>query len=222
VLPASCARRSLASLALAGVLGGLLYLTGDFLFYGRLGSAAEFRSLATMASRSDTLLIAGGVVGPIASAGYILGTLAIYLQLRERQPRVALTHLVGWSGMFLAGIAYHALYATRGFAAKLPEEAATASLARLEALMDTLYAGEASFGIVGTIAFAVAVLRGATYPRWTLLLLPTLWSLASFIADKVPAPVGALVKGGWINGWFTTFFFVAYLVARRLPTGEMH
>jgi hypothetical protein len=208
------------ALALAGVIGGLLYLAGDLLFYGQLGSGETFRSLPAMAQRSDVTLIAGGVVAPLASAGYALGTLAMALVIRARHPRLAAVFLASWTGMFLVGIAYHTVYTTRGFAAKLADPAAAEqTLGRIGALLSTLYAGEAALGAVGTLTLAAAVLLGESgYPRWILLLSPTAWALAGDLARVFPAPVGSVISGGWINGWFTIFFLAAFVVlARRAP-----
>jgi hypothetical protein len=206
-------------LASAGVLGGLLYLAGDFLFYGQLASGAGFQSLPAMAQRNDTALIAGGAVAPLASAGYVLGTLAIALTLRTRHPRLAGAFFACWTGMFLVGIAYHAVYTTRGFAAKLSDPvAADLMLSRIGALLSTLYVGEAALGAAGTLALAGAVLRGESgYPRWLVLLMPTAWALFPGIPRALPAPVGALFAGGWINGWFTAFFAAAFAAAPSHP-----
>lgn len=204
------------ALGLAGVLGGILYLSGDFLFYGELGPGA-FSPIAVMQQRGDATLVAGGVVAPLASAGYILGTLGIALTIRARSPRLAASFFAGWAGMFLFGIAYHAVYTTRAFAAKLADPAsAELMLSRIGALLSSLYTFEAAMGAAGTLALGVAVLRGASgYPRWLLLLLPTVWALADAIPRALPAPLGSVLAGGWINGWFTIFFAVSWLARKR-------
>jgi hypothetical protein len=107
------------------------------------------------------------------------------------------------------------VYATRGFAAKLTEpDAVEATLSRVSALLSTLYVGEAAAGALGTAALAAALLRGgAGYPRWLALLMPTCWALADGIPRAFPAPVGGLLAGAWINGWFTVFFAAALVFA---------
>jgi hypothetical protein len=211
------ARRTQRALALAGVLGGLLYMAGDALFYGQLGSGHDFDALTAMKARSDALLIAGGAVAPFASAGYILGTLAMALELRRRYPRSAAVFFVSWTCLFLTGIAYHSVYTTRGFAAKLPDPAlAEVMLGRIKAFQARLYAFEVVSAAAGTLAVVVAIARGSSgYPRWLLLLLPTIWSLADAVAEPLPAPIGGVVSGLWINGWFTVFFLAAWLGAER-------
>src|SRR5262249_11619170 len=118
------------------------------------------------------------------------------------------------------GIAYHAVYTTRGFAAKLADPAAAEqTIGRIGALLSTLYAGEAALGAAGTLALAAAVLRGESgYPRWILLLLPTAWALAGDVARTFPAPIGSVLAGGWTNGWFTVFFLTAFGAAVRRAT----
>jgi hypothetical protein len=205
------------------VAGGLLYVTGDFLFAGQLNSGEAYRSLQVMAQRSDGVLIAGGVVSPLASAGYILGTLAIALRLKARHPPMAWAFFVCWTGMFLVGIAYHAVFTTLGFAAKLPDPTAAASmLSRIRALLSAFYEGELAFGVVGTVCLAAMLLRDASsYPRWLLLFTPTIWALAAPIVRSLPAPIGGVIAAGWINGWFTIFFLVICILERRLGSGEV-
>jgi hypothetical protein len=201
----------------AGVLGGLLYLLGDLLFYGGFGAGSEFSSLSTMAGRSDAVLVAGGIVAPLASAAYVLGTAALAVEAMPAYPRAAFTGLVSWTGMFSTGIAYHAVYATRGFATKLSEPSAGAMLERIRLLLSSLYAMELGFGVLGTLALGYVLFkRAGGHPRWLLLLMPTAWALAADLAAFIPAPVGALVRGMWINGAFVVFFGAA-AVARARP-----
>jgi hypothetical protein len=169
-----------------------------------------------MAGRSDGVLVAGGVVAPLASAGYILGTLGLARDIRVAYPRTSLLFFVGWSGMFLVGIAYHAVFTTLGFAAKLPEVDAATTLQRVRLLLSTLYAGEIVFGIAGTLGLVVALSRGGTrHPRWLALLTPTVWALLDSLPRVLPSPFGATVSGLWINGWFTLFFLAAACSGHR-------
>ncbi len=205
------------ALAWAGVAGGLLYLLGDTLFYGQLGAGASFHALSAMANRPDFVLVAGGVVAPLASAGYVLGTLGLSRDVRAAHPRTSVILFAGWGGMFLVGIAYHAVYTTLGFAAKLPPADATTTLDRIRLLLSTLYAGEMVLGIAGTLALLAALMRGGTrHPRWLALPTPTVWAMLGGLPRMLPSPVGAVVSGTWINGWFTLFF-----LATALARGSM-
>jgi Family of unknown function (DUF6796) len=198
------------ALAWAGVAGGLLYVLGDMLFYGQLGAGSSFHALHAMEQRPDGVLVAGGVVAPLASAGYVLGALGLAREIRAARPRSSVVFFVGWAGMFLVGIAYHAVYTTLGFAAKLPAVEAAATLVRVRLLLSALYAGEMVFGLAGTLALVVALVSGVTrHPRWLALLTPTAWALLDGLPRALPSPIGGVLSGTWINGWFTLFFFAA-------------
>ena len=65
--------RRLASIS--GLAGALLFYAGDMLFYGHLGSGANFHAgmLNTVTRASDLRLFAGGLVGPVAACLCIIG-----------------------------------------------------------------------------------------------------------------------------------------------------
>jgi hypothetical protein len=203
-------------LALAGALGGALYLTGDFLYYGTFSAGVSFHSLSIMAQRSDLAIVASGALAPIASVFYVLGTLAVYLALNPGKQRLPRLFFVSWSVMFLVGVAYHAVFAVRGFAARIADAATRQRLLdEIGALHGVLYIGELALALMGTAALVIVVWRrGTQYPRWILLFMPTVWILLDFIPRQAPAPIGSLLVGGWTNGWFTIFFIVSWAILR--------
>jgi sterol desaturase/sphingolipid hydroxylase (fatty acid hydroxylase superfamily) len=201
-------------LLLCGVAGATLYLVGDFSFYAQWSDGGSFQALPAMASRGDLRLALGGSVGPVASALYILGTLGLYFWLRSATPRLAGVFALGWTFLFLDGIAYHAVFATQGFAARLADPVArSAVLAGIRRLLGVLYGMELVGASVGTFALAAAsLLQEKSFPRWIVLLMPTVWAVLDFVPRQFPAPLGGMLVGGWINGWFGVFFLVAALI----------
>src|SRR5579859_4811589 len=69
---------------LCGLAGALLFFVGDMLFYGHLGSGANFSAglLNTVTHASDARLFAGGLVGPLAACLCIIGFWHVYLNTR--------------------------------------------------------------------------------------------------------------------------------------------
>ena len=70
--------------------------------------------------------------------------------------------------------------------------------------------------IVGAVLLLGLVALGKTwYPRWTVLANPAALLLLSPLADKVPAPVGAILIGGFTNLAIAVFFLVSVLTTWR-------
>src|SRR5580693_4325060 len=66
---------------LSGLLGGVLFLVGDMLFYGSWSSGADFHSFRVMAGRPDAELVVGGALGPVAALFSAFGMGIFYLTL---------------------------------------------------------------------------------------------------------------------------------------------
>src|SRR5258708_12874664 len=69
---------------LSGLAGALLFFAGDMLFYGHIGSGANFAEgmRATVVRASPERLFAGGLVGPVAACMCIVGFGHVYLNIR--------------------------------------------------------------------------------------------------------------------------------------------
>ena len=118
----------------------------------------------------------------------------------------------------LVGGAYHAVFTTFGFAAMVADPATRAALT---AQIGSLYGFLSGFtyitGIPGTALGYFLALRSRTlFPRWLLILMPTVLSLGGQLFHDwllmVPAPLGGVIRGGWINGSFVLFFAIASCV----------
>src|SRR5258708_5402235 len=101
--------------------GGLLMLSGDFLFCGSLTSGAQFHSRAVMATRPDWLLVLGGSLGPVAGILYCFGMGLFYVSLKPAGKRLAAVAALLLGATMLVGGSYHAVFATFGFASKVTD-----------------------------------------------------------------------------------------------------
>src|SRR5277367_4336346 len=124
---------------LSGLLGSVLFLTGDMLFYGSWLSGAEFHAFREMAARPDAKLIIGGALGPVAALFSALGMGIFYLALEPAGRQLAATAAVLLAVMILIGSSYHAVFTVFGFASKVadPETRATL-LEQVRSLRDTI------------------------------------------------------------------------------------
>jgi len=211
---------------LSGLLGSVLFLTGDMLFYGSWLSGAEFHAFREMAARPDAKLIIGGALGPVAALFSALGMGIFYLALEPAGRQLAATAAVLLAVMILIGSSYHAVFTVFGFASKVadPETRATL-LEQVRSLRDTISYPMYVCGLAGTaLVYLLALWKKPRFPRWLLLFLPTTLSLADDLLlgffRRIPAPLGGIVSGGWINGSFVLFFAIATCVFWNLDRGS--
>jgi hypothetical protein len=209
---------------LSGLAGSMLFLTGDMLWYGSWSSGVAFQPFVEMAQRSNATVIVAGAIGPVAALFSAFGMGVFFIALEPAGRRLAATAAALLAVMMLIGGSYHALYGCFGFAAKIQDEALRKTLiAEVAGMRDAVSYPMYAAGLAGTgLVYVLALWKKTRFPRWLLLLLPTTLSEAStvfrawFVA--VPAPLGAVLRGGWINGSFVLFFAVASLCFWRAET----
>lgn len=123
--------------------------------------------------------------------------------------------------MMVIGGAYHAVYTVFGFAAKIGDESVRQALtSEVANLLNMISYPMYATGIAGSaLVYFLALAKKTQFPRWLLIFLPTTLSMAEqgfhsfFLA--IPAPLGGIVRGGWINGSFVLFFAIATCRFRR-------
>ena len=213
--PAPLARRRRFA-GVAGLCGALLFFAGDMLFYGHVGSGAGFHQglIATVTNASLMRLYAGGLVGPVAACLCIVGFWHVYLNVRPSQERIARLMLAALAVLMVFGSAIHVLWATRGFALKYcygsDDVGCRALLKAVNSYWELAYNIGALPGYVGAMVLLGLVLLGKTwYPRWTALANPAVLMLLSPLADRTPAPFGAVLSGGFTNLSIALFFLVS-------------
>jgi hypothetical protein len=210
----------------SGLLGSLLFLAGDMLFYGTWSTGAGFHPYSQMAARPAWLLVTGGALGPLAALFSAAGMGIFYLTLASAGRKMACTAASLLAAMMLIGGSYHALYTCLGFAAKVADETTRESLlAQVAALRNTVSYPMYAAGVLGTLlVYLLALSKKTRFPRWLLIFLPTTLSMASssfrtYFA-MIPAPLGGIIRGGWINGSFVLFFAIATCVFWSLESDE--
>jgi hypothetical protein len=207
---------------LAGLLGSVLFLTGDMLFYGSWASGANFHAYRQMAERPVTELVIGGALGPVAALFSAFGMGIFYVTLKSASRKPAFGAAVLLAMMMLIGGSYHAVFTVFGFASKVTDPMTRETLlAQVANLRNTISYPMYASGLAGTaLVYFLAFWKRTQFPRWLLLFLPTTLSLASDALRNlfviIPAPIGAIIRGGWINGSFVLFFAVASGVFWRL------
>jgi hypothetical protein len=200
----------------AGCAGALLFFAGDMLFYGHWGSGAGFHEgmIETVRNASLGRLFAGGLVGPFAACLCIVGFWHVYSNVRPSQEFVGRMMLVLFAVLMVFGSAIHTLWTARGLAMKFcygsDNVSCRALLPAVNSYWGLAYNIGAVPGFAAAIVLIVLVLWGKTwYPRWTVLANPAVLMLLSPLADRVPAPLGAMLAGGFTNLSIAVFFLVS-------------
>jgi len=216
--------KELLATGLAGLLGALLLFAGDMLMYGHWGSGMEFetRHRQVIANASTLRLFAAGLMGPLSLLGYLAGALHVYWRLLPGRYGLRAMVAIGLAATFILGAAEHVVLGAVAFAgragAAVPE--AKPVLIALSSYLGFIYRAAEVVGYpTMLLLFALVLLKKTTYPRWTALLNPGLLMLVSPLADHLPAPVGAVIVGGFYNLTFCVFFLVS-IVTHGFLTGR--
>jgi hypothetical protein len=206
----------------SGLLGALLFFAGDMLFYGHFGSGANFREgmLDTVRRASFARLYAGGLVGPIAACLCILGFWHVYRNVNPPRRLFAKLMLVCFVVLMVFGSAVHALWTAKGLAIQNcygnDDIGCRTTISSVNSYWALAYNLGAIPGYLGAILLIVLISLGKTrYPKWTILANPAFLILISPLAERIPAPFGAIVVGGSANLAIAFFFLMSILTTWR-------
>ena len=209
---------------LAGLSGTLLFFAGDMLFYGHLGPGANFHKgmLATVKNASLARLFAGGLVGPVAACLCIIGFWHVYLNVRPAAAGIGKIMFAAFFVLMVFGSAIHTLWTAKGLANKYcygsDDAACRVLLPATNAYWDLAYNLGAIPGYAGAVLLIALVVLGKTYyPKWTVLANPAALMLLSPLAEKAPAPFGAILTGGFTNLSIALFFLVSLFTTWTRP-----
>jgi len=95
--------------------------TGDMLLYYEPVSGLEYNSVARMSTMPIERLIAGGLIGPIASVFSLIGGYIFYLVFRSVNKVLAMILFACFAIFFIVAGTYHAMFPNYGFVGRLPE-----------------------------------------------------------------------------------------------------
>ncbi len=200
----------------AGIFGALLFFAGDMLFYAHLGPGTGFHEgmLATVRDASLARLFAGGLVGPAAAYLCIIGFWHVYLNVRPSAARIGQAMFAAFFALMVFGSAIHTLWTAKGLAIKYcygnDDAGCHALMLAINSYWNLAYNIGAVPGYVGALLLIALVLLGKTwYPKWTVLANPAALMLLSPLADRAPAPFGAILAGGFTNLTIAIFFLVS-------------
>ena len=202
---------------LIGLGAALLMFVGDMCLYGHWGSGDNAISKVVITNESDTRIVIGGFIGPIAAILYCVGFFSVHSMIAPRSRMLAIVLAGGAAAIMAFGGTYHAMWSIRAFLIKAglssgDYQALYSQIKDYTSLFyDTMVVGA---GVI-SVLLLFAVLSGRSlYPRWTVVVNPGILFLLRPLVDFVPAPLGAIVSGGYLNLVFVIFFSVSVVVAR--------
>jgi len=167
---------------------------------------------------SLTRLFTGGLVGPVAACLCIIGFWHVRQNIVPRSPFLGRVVFYALAGMMVVGSAVHALWVPRGLAIKYADTVgafAPELIAALRRYWELAYDLAAVPAYFGAILLAILVVLGKSlYPRWTVLANFGVLSLLAPLAERTPAPLGAILVGG-LRIFLSQFFFLC----RSFPPG---
>lgn len=221
------------TMGVLGLLGALLLLAGDMLLYAHAEPVVPVDPAfeATLGVRAAVLgaraahLHLSGILAPLAAVLYLFGFRHVHLRLRGHAPVGAAFVALALSTMIVIGGAYHALWSHYGFILQHAATDPAGTGVLLDAatrFMRLMYGAGAVTGYSAALALLVLVVaKKSDYPRWTVVVNPgvviALAPLVAPLAERWPAPAGAMLIGGWINLAFVVFFTVSLATMRRGP-----
>jgi hypothetical protein len=112
---------------------------------------------------------------------------------------------------------YHAVFATYGFAARLPEPMRTEHIAFVRQYLSLIHRIDYVIGIIWTILFIyLTLLKKSILPIWLIFFTPTLIILIQPVfKNYIPYPLGTIIYGGWFNLSFILFFLMSFFAIRK-------
>lgn len=206
--------KSLQVFGLLGVGGALLMFVGDMCLYGHFGSGGDAVSNLLIADESDARIVVGGFIGPIAAVLYCLGFFSVYGMISSKSRVLAAIVAGGAAGMMVIGGAYHAMWGIRAFLIKagLPSGEYLGLYNQIKGYTLLFYNTALVVGEIASLFLLYAVLsRRSLYPRWTAIVNPGFLFLFYPFSGSIPAPLGAIVRGGYVNLVFLVFFSVSVI-----------
>jgi hypothetical protein len=206
---------SVRILGLLGLGAALLMFVGDMCLYGHFGSGGEAISKIVIANESDTRIVIGGFIGPIAALLYCVGFLSVYFMISPRSRMLAVVIAGGAAAMMVIGGTYHAMWSIRAFLIKAGLSSGdyqglyTQIRDYMSLFYNTMFAGAE---VVSLLLLYVVLSGRSLYPKWSVVVNPGILFLLRPLADLIPAPLGAIITGGYLNLVFVIFFTVSVLV----------
>ena len=204
----------LKALGFTGILGGLIFLSGDLLFY--------YDPISTdlnmnMANASDTRIVISGITALFGTWFYVLGTGQIYYAFKTSSTLVRNIVIMCFTAIFIAYGIIHGAYIAIATTAKLSVQnnidmmTATALATKTNNILRLFVY---PFFIILSFVFITQVWKRKTlYPRWIIIFFPLIPYLFMGLFNRVlVGSIWIIIVGGYFN-LILILFFTASTIA---------
>ena len=194
---------------LIGLLGSITMFMGDmFLYYDRkdYDNKNKVNSIIEIMKKLGTKrLYLGGILGPLGSFLYLLGSYHMVLASQEKFLKLAwILFLINSLGIIFGG-AYHLQFAYLGLLSRHECKKAFDEFLKFLKFQAKLVFG---FMGLGNLGLAIMILFGLTiFPSWQVLLTPLVLVTLTPLLGKLPRGLHMII----CDGWFNLIYFIYYL-----------
>ncbi|PKF77293.1 hypothetical protein CW749_22830 [Vibrio sp. vnigr-6D03] len=192
-----------------GMIGAVLMYIGDMLLYFTAEplSDSPYALLMVMKDVSDTRLILGGLIGPVAAFFYLFGFIGVFLKLDAGKMRN--TILAIFSLAIVIGGAYHSQFTNIGMVGKISEEALKQSW---DVSVIYMYLVFCMYAIGGILYIYMVLRKQSLLSRKVVLFSPfPLMFVGTALMNVMPQPFMIIIGGGWYNIMMLIFFMSVYV-----------
>ena len=181
-----------------GLVASLLMFAGDMLLYFTRGAYDMDGTLIPYARIMRKLprrrVMAGGLLGPIASVVYLVGFAALALSAQGDFAWVVWLAAALLAFALVCGGTYHAQYVYLQIAAQTNDERLVEHVAKTIMTFSRLAIPPMYAGFV---LLAIGIVAGQTlYPVWLVVFTPLVTSFFGFVWLRIPQPARCVLFGG--------------------------
>ena len=185
-----------------------MFMGDMFLYYDHkdYDSKDKINSIIGIIKKIGTKrLYVGGLLGPLGSFLYMLGSYHMVLDSQEKFLNLAwILFLINGLGIIFGG-AYHLQFAYLGLLSRHDSKEAFDEFLKFLKFQAKLVFG---FMGLGNLGLATMILFGLTiFPRWQVLLTPLVLVTLTPLLGKLPRGLHMIICGGWFN----LIYFIYYL-----------
>lgn len=202
-------RKQILTTGIIGIIGATLMFVGDMLLYYTLEPIASFEEeiIPIMGKISFTRLKIGGLLGPLCASMYLVGYYQVYLAIKAKFKKMAMTVFTLLGIAIIFGGAFHSHFPHMGFVSHFDYKDA---LKVIQEYTITTYFVTIILNLLGYVLLAYLVLTKKTYyPKWIVLCSPLVLIWFSDLVQLLPQPFKIFIAGGWSNITAIIFFAVS-------------
>jgi len=201
-------------LGISGIIGGLILLAGDLLFYY---DSSSINLVLNMGNASDNRIIISGLTAIFATWFYLLALVHVYYAFNRSKSFTRNIMIGSFAAILVSYGIIHGAYIAIATSAKIAVEnnldlESTTSLAKEANNLLRLFIYPI-FAILSFVFITEVWKKRTLYPRWIILFFPLIPFLFKTILVKLPAGgFWIVINGGFLN-LILVLFFLASTVA---------